>query len=75
METCYKVFTREAAGKLQLNSSCWSFDPETTAQILRKGYRIYKAPSFYTGHEFYEGKKVSWRDGFVVLWTLFKYSF
>jgi len=75
METCYKVFTREVAGKLQLKSPCWGFDPEITAQILRKGYRIYEVPISYTGREFYEGKKVSWRDGFVVLWTLLKYRF
>jgi glycosyltransferase involved in cell wall biosynthesis len=72
METCYKVFTREVADKLNLKSPRWGFDPEITAQILKRGYRIYEVPISYTGREFEEGKKVSWRDGFVVLWTLFK---
>jgi glycosyltransferase involved in cell wall biosynthesis len=72
METCYKVFTREVAEKLDLKSPRWGFDPEITAQILKRGYRIYEVPISYTGREFEEGKKVSWRDGFVVLWTLFK---
>lgn len=75
METCYKVFTREVANKLRLRSPRWGFDPEITAQILKRGYRIYEVPISYTGREFYEGKKVSWRDGFVVLWTLLKYRF
>jgi glycosyltransferase involved in cell wall biosynthesis len=73
METCYKVFTREVADRLDLKSPRWGFDPEITAQILKKGYRIYEVPISYTGREFYEGKKISWRDGFVVLWTLLRY--
>jgi glycosyltransferase involved in cell wall biosynthesis len=73
METCYKVFTREIADKLRLKSPRWGFDPEITAQILKMGYRIYEVPISYTGREFYEGKKISWRDGFVVLWTLLRY--
>jgi len=75
METCYKIFTREIADRLRLRSPRWGFDPEITAQILKMGYRIYEVPISYTGREFYEGKKISWRDGFVVLWTLFKYRF
>jgi glycosyltransferase involved in cell wall biosynthesis len=75
METCYKVFTREVAEQLDLKASGWGFDPEITAQILKRGYRIYEVPISYTGREFAEGKKVSWRDGFTVLWTLIKYRF
>ena len=73
METCYKVFTREVADKLCLRSPRWGFDPEITAQVLKMGYRIYEVPISYTGREYYEGKKISWRDGFIVLWTLLKY--
>lgn len=75
METCYKVFTREVADRLRLRSPRWGFDPEITAQILKMGYRIYEVPISYTGREFYEGKKISWRNGFVVLWILLKYRF
>ncbi len=75
METCYKVFTREVAEQLDLKSPGWGFDPEITAQILKRGYRIYEVPISYTGREFEEGKKISWRDAFTVLWTLLKYRF
>ena len=75
METGYKVFTREVAEKLNLRSPGWGFDPEITAQILKRGYRIYEVPISYTGREFEEGKKISWRDAFTVLWTLLKYRF
>jgi len=72
METCYKAFTREVKEKLHLTSPRWGFDAEITAQILRSGYRIYEVPISYSGREFEDGKKISWRDGFVVLWTLLK---
>lgn len=75
METCYKTFTREVSEQLQLKAKGWGFDPEITAQILLRGYRIYEVPISYTGREFEEGKKISWRDGFTVLWTLLKYRF
>lgn len=75
METCYKVFTREVNSKLALRADRWGFDPEITAQILRRGYRIYEVPISYAGREFAEGKKISWKDGFTVLWTLLKYRF
>jgi glycosyltransferase involved in cell wall biosynthesis len=73
METCYKVFTRQVAGQLDLKAPGWGFDPEITAQILKRGYRIYEVPISYTGREFEEGKKIGWRDGITVLWTLLKY--
>ncbi len=75
METGYKVFTREVAEQLDLRASGWGFDPEITAQILKRGYRIYEVPISYTGREFEEGKKIGWRDGVTVLWTLLRCRF
>jgi glycosyltransferase involved in cell wall biosynthesis len=73
METCYKVFTSEIARKLQLRSNRWGFDPEITARILKMRYRIYEVPISYAGREYAEGKKIGWRDAFVVLFTLLRY--
>jgi len=72
METGYKVFTRDVAEQLDLRAPGWGFDPEITAQILKRGHRIYEVPISYTGREFEEGKKISWRDGLTVLWTLLR---
>jgi len=73
METCYKVFTIDIARRLRLREPGWGFDPEITARILKMGNRIYEVPISYAGREFNEGKKISWRDGFVVLRTLLRY--
>jgi glycosyltransferase involved in cell wall biosynthesis len=75
METCYKLFEREVLDGINLRSSRFDFEPEVTAKVLRKGIRIYEVPISYTGREVGEGKKITWRDGVVALWTLVKYRF
>jgi glycosyltransferase involved in cell wall biosynthesis len=75
METCYKVFTADIAHGLKLKSNRWGFDPEITAKILKAGNRIYEVPISYTGREFWEGKKISWKDALLVVRTLLKYRF
>ncbi len=75
METCYKVFTADVARSLTLKSDRWGFDPEITAKILKQGNRIYEVPIAYNGREFWEGKKISWRDGLTVLATLLRFRF
>jgi hypothetical protein len=75
METCYKLFTKEALEGLVIKSDRFNFEPEITAKILKKGLRIYEVPIKYTGREFDEGKKITWRDGLVALWCLVKFRF
>lgn len=75
METCYKVFTADIAHGLDIKQMRWGIDPEITAKILRSGVRIYEVPISYNGREFWEGKKISWKDAFVVLRTLIRYRF
>ena len=73
LETGYKVFTAEVARSLRLRSNGWGVDPEITAKILRQGHRIYEVPISYAGREYNEGKKITWRDGITVLFTMLRY--
>lgn len=75
MEVCYKLFPREMVKPGQLKENRWGFDPEITTRILKKGVRIYEIPISYSGREFEEGKKISWKDGFRVLWVLVRNRF
>lgn len=75
METCYKVLRADVAKDLKLQSRGWGIDPEITAKVLRRGHRIFEVPISYYGREYTEGKKITWRDGLRVLWTLIKYRF
>ncbi len=75
METCYKLFSRKALEGITIRSDRFNFEPEITAKILKKGIRIYETPISYTGREYTDGKKITWRDGFSALWTIIKYRF
>jgi glycosyltransferase involved in cell wall biosynthesis len=75
METCYKLVDRELLNDLGLRCDRFDIEPEITAKILKRGIRIYETPISYTGREFDEGKKITWRDGFAALWTLVKFRF
>ena len=75
METCYKVFRTEVIKDIPLRSQRFEFEPEITAKVLKRGHRILEVPISYYGREYHEGKKISWRDGPVALWTLLKYRF
>lgn len=73
MEVCYKIFPRKLLKKIKLHEDGWGWDPEITVKILKQGIRIYEVPISYAGREFWEGKKVNWKDGFRILWVLLKY--
>lgn len=75
METCYKVFCAEIVQDIRLRSRRFDFEPEITAKVLKRGHRIYEVPISYNGREWEEGKKISWKDGVVAMWTLFRYRF
>ena len=75
METCYKVFRSDVIKDIPLHARRFEFEPEVTAKVLKRGYRIYEVPITYTGREYEEGKKITWRDGPLALWTLIKYRF
>jgi glycosyltransferase involved in cell wall biosynthesis len=75
METCYKLFDRRVLDGITIESDRFEFEPEITAKVLRRGYRIYEVPISYAGREPDEGKKITWRDGFGALKALVKYRF
>jgi glycosyltransferase involved in cell wall biosynthesis len=75
METCYKLFDRRVLEGITIRSNRFDFEPEITAKVLRRGYRIYEVPISYAGREPSEGKKISWRDGFGALKALIRFRF
>ena len=72
METCYKVMRREVLDGLDLRSNGFGIEPEITAKIFKRGYRVYEVPITYDGRGYDEGKKITWKDGVVALWVLFR---
>ncbi len=75
METGYKVFKAEVIKGIPLKSRRFELEPEITAKVLKRGHRIFEVPISYYGREYYEGKKITWREGPKAIWTLIKYRF
>jgi glycosyltransferase involved in cell wall biosynthesis len=75
METCYKVMRTEVLRSMRLESDGFGIEPELTAKIFKRGFRVYEVPITYDGRGYEEGKKITWRDGVVALWVLIKYRF
>jgi glycosyltransferase involved in cell wall biosynthesis len=75
METCYKVMRAEVLRGMVLRSNKFEIEPELTAKIFKRGYRVCEMPITYYGRSYHEGKKITWRDGATALWTLVKYRF
>ena len=75
METCYKVMRTEVLRSMELHANGFGIEPELTAKIFKRGYRVYEVPITYDGRGYDEGKKIGWRDGVVALWVLVRYRF
>ena len=75
METCYKMFRREVVQSMTIESPRFGIEPEITAKVARRGYRIYEVPISYYGRTYEEGKKIGWKDACSALWTIVKHAF
>lgn len=75
METCYKVFRREVALKIQIKSKRFAVEPELVAKVAKQRCRVYEVPISYAGRDYSEGKKITWKDGFSALWAIVKFTF
>jgi glycosyltransferase involved in cell wall biosynthesis len=73
METCYKVMRREVLDGLDLRSDGFGIEPEITAKIFKRHYRVYEVPITYDGRGYDEGKKITWKDGLVARWVLIRH--
>lgn len=75
MGTCYKAFRSDAIRNIRLRSNRFGFEPEVTAKVCKRHLRIYEVPISYYGRTYAEGKKITWRDGFIYLWCLLMFRF
>jgi len=75
METCFKAMRVDVLRSMTLRSDRFGIEPELTAKIFKRGYRVYEVPITYDGRGYEEGKKITWKDGVAAVWTLLKYRF
>lgn len=75
METGYKVFRRGILDGMNLHANSFDFEPEFTAKILKRKYRIFEVPITFNPRDYAQGKKIKLYDAFEAVWTLIKYRF
>ncbi len=75
METGYKVFRREILDGMVLHANSFDFEPEFTAKILKRNFRIFEVPITFNPRDYTQGKKIKLHDAFEAVWTLLKYRF
>ena len=75
METGYKVFRRKVIEDMPLHARRFDFEPEFTAKVLKRKYRIFEVPITFNPRDYSEGKKIKLKDAFEAVWTLLKYRF
>lgn len=75
METCYKVFRKDVLQRLKLKSKRFGFEPEITVKLAKLKCRVYEVPISYSGRDYAEGKKITWKDGLAAIFHILRYRF
>jgi len=73
INTGYKLFRTDIIKNLGLKADGFEFCEEVSARVLKKGYKIKEVPIRYYPRKFSEGKKISFKDGLIAIWTIIKY--
>jgi glycosyltransferase involved in cell wall biosynthesis len=74
-EGCYKAFRRSVIAATPMEAKGFEFDNELICKLMRKGTRIVEVPIHYTPRTYAHGKKITWRHGVIMLWTIIKWRF
>jgi glycosyltransferase involved in cell wall biosynthesis len=74
METCYKAFRRDVLGSFEIQQNRLGFEPEVTAKLARRRYRLREVPIGYNARSYAEGKKIGIRDLFNAVYCIVRYG-
>lgn len=72
--TCYKLFRRELLVQIELKENRFGIEPEITARVAKKRWRVYEVPISYRGRTYKEGKKIGLKDGIRGIWCVLRYN-
>lgn len=74
-EGCYKVFTKKLLDSVEVNTNNFDYDNELLCKLLKRGKKTMDVPIKYYPRNYEEGKKINWKHGFLILWTIIKTRF
>lgn len=72
-EGCYKAFLRPVVAATPVIARGFEFDNELMCKLLRKGARVVEVPIHYVPRTYESGKKITWRHGVIMLWTIIQW--
>jgi glycosyltransferase involved in cell wall biosynthesis len=73
METGCKAFRRSVLAGISIKQNRFGVEPELTAKIARRKYRVYEVAVSYSGRGYAEGKKIRLRDAVNALYSVIRY--
>ncbi len=74
-EGCYKVFTKRLLDSITVRANGFEFDNELVCKALKAGVKPIDVPIRYAPRGYSQGKKIGWRHGLIILWTIAKFRF
>jgi glycosyltransferase involved in cell wall biosynthesis len=74
-EGCYKAFSRKTVQDITVNADGFEYDNELICKLLKRGYRIAEVPIGYEPRSYESGKKITWKHGLRMVWSILKYRF
>lgn len=72
--TCYKAFKTKLIKSMDLKCDGFEFCPEVTAKLDKLKVRFKEVPIRYYPRTKDQGKKINYKDFFIGIWTLIRYS-
>jgi len=60
---------------ISVHTNDFDYDNELICKILKRGYKTVDVPIHYYPRGYEEGKKITYKHGIKILWTIVKYRF
>lgn len=74
-ECCYKAFSKKLIDRIHVKTNNFDYDNELICKALKLGYKTVNVPVHYYPRGYSEGKKINYKHGIKILWTIIKYRF
>ena len=72
--SCYLCFKRELIDVDKLKTDGFDQHAEILSKSVKKGTKFYEVPISYYGRNYNEGKKITFKDAFIAVYCILKYS-
>jgi glycosyltransferase involved in cell wall biosynthesis len=72
-EGCYKAFSSSLLADIEIEANGFEFDNELMCKIFRCGAQVSEVPIHYQPRSYENGKKITWRHGLIMLWTIVRW--